>query len=82
MQNFVKRSKANKPYTILLVGGPGVGKTSFVRFIASAVLGTCIERYDVNIYGRGPGERPHLYEIMRQHDIWVSANAFKGGEEA
>lgn len=63
----MSRNKANKPYTILLVGETGGGKSSLLTFIANVLLGNDIDHYDLDILDQGPPahrcmEVPHLYE--------------------
>jgi septin family protein len=41
--------KANAPYTILLVGEIGVGKTSFCELIANVVAGNDVDHYNFDI---------------------------------
>jgi predicted ATP-binding protein involved in virulence len=42
-------NKAQGPYTILLVGETGVGKSSVLEFIANVLLGNDIDNYDFDI---------------------------------
>jgi len=73
-----------EPYTILLVGGPGVGKSAVVQFIANVLLGTDINHYDLDILGRtnGPGDSgdqsrtngAHLYEFKSRNGIVVGCS--------
>ena len=39
-------------YTIVLLGDTGVGKSTFVEFIANVLLGNTIDRYDFDILDR------------------------------
>jgi len=73
------RNKANAPYTILLVGETGVGKTSFLKFIANVLLGNDFDHYDIDILDRLPNKgavgqtaSSRLYEITSVTGILVS----------
>ena len=63
------KNKANAPHTILLVGGTGVGRSSFMGFIANALLGRDDDYYDLFISDRAS----HVYEIASELGILVSA---------
>ena len=75
------------PYTILLVGGTGVGKSSVVGFIANVLLGRVINHYDFDILDHaneqiGSGDRSQtkgarLYEFTSTNGIVVSYSALK-----
>ena len=43
------KNKVQAPYTILLVGETGVGKSSFLEFIANVFVGKDIDHYDFSI---------------------------------
>ena len=86
MHGVVKTAKnnANAPYTILLVGETGVGKSSFLMFIANVLLGNDVHHYDRDILDHpynGPGvvgqtassHSSHLYEITSVSGLLVSA---------
>ena len=88
--NFLKygiirtaKNKANAPYTILLVGETGVGKTSLLKFIANVLIGNDIDHYNLDILDcrPGPTESSHLYEIMSVGGILVSSRFFCGQME-
>ena len=74
-------NSANAPYTILLVGGTGVIKSSFLKFTANVLLGNDIDHYDLDILNPLPNQGgavgqtalPHLYEIMSISGTLVSA---------
>jgi len=76
-------NKANAPHTVLLIGEPGVGKSSLLEFIANALAGNNTDRYNLNILDRSnqQGEssdqsRPgstRLYEITSIDATVVSA---------
>jgi ABC-type multidrug transport system ATPase subunit len=88
--NFIKRgvvktakNKANAPYTILLVGETGGGKTSFLRFIANVLHGNDFDHYDLDILRRLPNRQgavgqstTTLYEITSVSGILVSSRVF------
>jgi len=46
------KNKANAPYTILLVGETGVGKSSVLEFIANVLFGEEIDHYNFTILDR------------------------------
>ena len=70
------KNKANTPYTVLLVGETGVGKSSLVKFIANA-----LHFYDPVIFVQGARDQdsPHLHEIASKNGVLVSANVFEHG---
>ena len=77
-------SKAS--YTILLVGGGGVGKSLFVEFIANVLQWKDINDYDLDVLNPaneqdGSGNQSqtnpvHLYEFTSKSGIVVSASIF------
>ena len=82
-KGIVKTSmnKANKPYTILLVGETGVGKSSVLEFIANVLAGNDINHYNFNILDqtneRGGSNNQsqtnstRLYELMSNNGMTV-----------
>ena len=90
-KGIIKTSKnrANMPYTILLVGETGVGKSSVLEFIANVLTGNDIDHFNFNILDR-TNERggsdnqsqtnaPRLYEFTSKNGIMVSPGALKCG---
>jgi predicted GTPase len=83
-QGIIKtsNSKVKVEYTILLVGGTGVGKSSIVGFIANALLDNDINHYDFGILDHtneqgGSGSQSqtqgaHLYEFTSNSGTVVS----------
>jgi energy-coupling factor transporter ATP-binding protein EcfA2 len=86
--NFIERgivktakNKANAPYTVLLVGETGVGKTSFLKFIANVLIGNNFDHYDLDILDYLPNKRgvigqtvlSHFYEFTSVSGIVVSS---------
>ena len=71
----------NMPYTILLVGETGFGRSLLIKFISNALLGNYIDHYDLDIINEGPPyvgmELPHLYEVTSNNGVLVSANVLK-----
>jgi predicted GTPase len=80
------RNKANKSYTILLVGETGVGKSSVLEFIANILIGKDIEHYDFQILdhtneqsgsdNQSQTNSARLYEFRSKNGIVVSVNVF------
>ena len=82
-KGIVKTSmnKANKSYTILLVGETGVGKSSVLEFIANVLAGNDINHYNFNILDqtneRGGSNNQsqtnstRLYELMSNNGMTV-----------
>ena len=83
---IVKVSKNNvkAPYTILLVGETGVGKSSVLELIANVLAGNDTDNYNFNILDHTNEEgRPsnqsqtssaHMYELKSKNGIVVSTN--------
>ena len=78
------KNNANASYTILLVGGTGVERSSLLKFIANVLLGNDVDHYDLDILNRPPNKGsavgqtalPHLYEIMSVSGTLVSARVY------
>ena len=91
-KGIIKTSKnqIQAPYTILLVGETGVGKSSVLEFIANVLAGKSIDQYDFNILDR-TNERggsssqsqtnsARLYDLASKNDMLVSASVFERDE--
>ena len=86
-QGIIKTSKDNvqAPYTILLVGDTGVGKSSFLEFLANVLIGNNIDYYNFRILDRtneqnGPNNQSQtnsarLYELTSKNGVVVSNGA-------
>jgi len=82
----ISRNKANKPYTILLVGETGVGKSSILEFIANTLIGNDIDHYDFQILdhtseqsgsdNQSQTNSARMYELSSKNGIVVSVNVF------
>jgi energy-coupling factor transporter ATP-binding protein EcfA2 len=84
MQGIIKtrNNKAKAPYTILLVGETGVGKSALLEFIANVLEGNDTDHYDLNILNhtneqdrsnnQSQTNAAHLYELRSNDDIAVS----------
>ena len=89
-EGIIKTSenKANAPYTILLVGETGVGKSSVLEFIANVLTGKDMDHYDFDILDHtneqgGPENQSqtnsaHLYEFTSKNGIGVRASVLQG----
>jgi hypothetical protein len=94
MNGIIKLSnnKANAPHTILLLGVTGVGKSSFLEFIANVLSGNNADHYNFKILDRfneqgGSNNQSltrsaRLYEITGMNGMVVSAGVFERGEYA
>ena len=77
---------AKAPYTILLVGETGVGKSSFLELIANVLSGRTLGNYDLDILDRNnepevPANQSKtkfscLYEFTSKNGITVSVGTF------
>ena len=75
-------NQVQAPYTILLVGETGVGKTSFLEFIANVLIGNTIDCYNFEILDRtneqigsdneSKTNSARLYEFTSKSGIVVS----------
>ncbi len=84
------KNKANTPYTILLVGETGVGKSTVLEFIANVLAGNDIDHYGLkfldytnerSIYGdQSKTKSARLYEIRSKHGVMVSCSVFERDE--
>ena len=80
------KNKANKSYTILLVGETGVGKSSVLEFIANVLIGKDIDHYDFDILdhtneqsgsdNQSQTNSTRIYELRSENGIAVSENVF------
>ena len=85
-QGIIKTSKndVHAPYTILLIGETGVGKSAFLEFIINVLIGNSIDQYNFNILDRtneqggsstqSQTKSAHFYERRSKSGILVSAN--------
>ena len=83
-QGIIKTSKnkRNQPYTILLVGETGVGKSSVLELIANVVTGKSIDHCDFSILdhtneqggsdNQSQTKSARLYELTSKNGIVVS----------
>ena len=88
-KGIIKRSKnkTNAPYTILLVGETGVGKSSVLEFIANVLIGEDIDHYNFEILdhaneqsgsdNQSQTNAARLYELRSKNGILVSTNMFR-----
>jgi len=77
------------PYTILLVGETGVGKSSVLEFIANVLAGNDIDHYNFNILDhtneRGGSNNQsqtnsaRLYEFTSMNGVVVSSAVYGHG---
>jgi ferredoxin-like protein FixX len=89
MQGVIKTLN-NKAYTILLLGEPGVKKSSFLQFIANVLTGQDMDHYAFNILdhtneqvnstNQSQTNSARLYEITATNGVVVSAGACECGE--
>lgn len=83
-KGIIKTSKIGdaEPYTILLLGGIGVGKSLFLKLIANVLTGKDIDHYNFEILdtnGHGGSSRAkvaRLYKLRSKNGKAVSANPF------
>ena len=87
-KGIIKTSKnrANMPYTILLVGETGVGKSSVLEFIANVLTGNDIDHFNFNILdhtneqgGSDNQSQANMYEFTSKNGKMVSPGAFEYG---
>jgi len=86
----VSKNNAKAPYTILLVGEIGVGKSSVLELIANVLAGNDTDNYHFNILDRtneqgGPSNQSQtnsarIYELKSKNGIVVSTNISKHRE--
>jgi len=80
------KNKVNAPYTILLVGESGVGKSSVLEFIANTLIGNDIDHYDFQILdhaneqggsdNQSQTNSARMYELSSKNGIVVSVIVF------
>jgi len=83
------KNKAKAPYTILLVGESGVGKSSVLELIANVLTGNDIGHYNFNILdhaneqggsnNQSQTNSARLYELTSKNGIVVGASVHKRG---
>ena len=83
-KGIIKTSKnsVQADYTILLVGETGVGKSTFVEFLANVFMGNNIHRYDLEMFdlsnkhsgshNQGQTNSPHFYHLRSKNGVVVS----------
>lgn len=85
---FIKTSKdeAKAPYTIILLGETGVGKTTFIELIASVLVGKRVNLDDLDILdhtddltNQTQTNSAHLYEFTSKNGVVVSASICEHG---
>ena len=84
------KNKLQAPYTILLVGETGVGKSAALQFIANVLIGNDIDHYDFNTLDNSNERGGHgsqsqtiqarLYEFKSNNGILVSITIFERGD--
>ena len=88
-KGIIKTSK-NAPYTILLVGETGVGKSSVLELIANILTGNGLDHYDPDVLrncseqvGKNKHRQTnsaHLYEFTSKNGVMVRPGAFEHAE--
>jgi len=78
------KNKAKAPYTILLVGETGVGKSSFLELTANVLAGNDIDHYNFNILddtneqggsnNQTQTNSSRLYKLMSNNGIAVCSS--------
>ena len=80
------KNKVQADYTILLVGETGIGKSTFLEFLANVLIGNNIDHYSYMIDSdHGPNDFSYqsqtnsarLYKLTSNNGIVVSADASK-----
>ena len=84
------KNKAKTPYTILLVGETGVGKSSVLELIANVLAGNDIDHYSFDILdhinerdgfqNQSRTGEARLYEFTSTNNLVVSAKVYERGE--
>jgi len=84
------KNKARAPYTILLVGETGVGKSSVLEFIANVFAGNDIDHYDFDVLdntnerggsnSQSQTNSARLYEFTSKNGIVVSITIYERDE--
>jgi dephospho-CoA kinase len=88
-QGIIKTSKniVQAPYTILLVGETGAGKSSVLEFIANVLIGNDVDCYKSDILdhtneeggseSQSQTKQARLYDLKSNNDILVSTSIFE-----
>jgi len=85
----ISKNEAKAPYTILLVGETGVGKSSVLEFIANVFAGNDIDHYNLDVLDdtneRGGSNNQsqtnsaRIYEFTSKNGIVVSISIYERG---
>ena len=82
------KNVARAPYTILLVGETGVGKSLFLEYIANVLAGNDVDHGNFDILDHTNGREnqsrtnsAHLYQITSKNGMVVSASVFERGSD-
>jgi predicted GTPase len=83
------KDQVRAPYTVLLFGETGVGKSSFLEFIANVLSGNEISRYNLEMFGstnelansdnQSITNSARLYEFTSKNGVEVSAGIDERG---
>jgi ATP-dependent Clp protease ATP-binding subunit ClpA len=89
LRNGILKTSKNVqvPYTILLVGETGVGKSSVLEFIANVLIGNSTDHYKFDIldYSNEQGgsanqsqtNSARVYNLMSNNEVLVSASVYE-----
>jgi predicted GTPase len=83
-KGIIKTSKNKVPYTILLIGETGAGKSSLLQLIANVLHGNDVDHYDFDIFdntneqggsnSQSQANSAQLYELTSKNGGVVSAD--------
>ena len=86
------KNKAKTPYTILLIGETGVGKSSVLELIANVLASNDIDNYNLDILdhtnehgdfqNQSRTNEAHLYKFTSKNGVGVSTEIYEHGDYA